>query len=326
MHTDFRVWRGGWNIQIENDDTIMKENHMDPFTTYEKHNYFSVAFSDYEGKCFDNADAIDTRLTLLLIEEGSGIATINGNAVPYIAPCIFCLHEKEHCIIQESDRSKVKAIFFHPNVINTYLNFENIRNDEWEALTVSQDKYMFKFFVNREDNFKGKFNLGPLSVKKVNKLLDEIHTLIRKQPIEGWPCRSRAYLMQVLFFLDNLYEAGLFENETGIDVLQKEFYPILLYVYHNYDRKISVEDITNEFHISRTKFTKMFQDNLGESFLTYLNKLRITIATTMLHDTLLPVSEIMYRVGFTDQVHFLRTFKKITNMTPTAYREKYNWM
>ncbi|HKM34547.1 MAG TPA: AraC family transcriptional regulator [Lachnospiraceae bacterium] len=299
---------------------------MEPFTTYEKHNYYSLAFSDYRGTSFDNGDAIGFRLTLLLIEDGSGIASINGHAVPYIAPCVFCLHETEHCVIPESDKSKMKALFFHPSVINSYLNYENIRNDEWEALTVSQDKYMFKFFVNRDDNFKGKFNLGPLSAKKVNMLLDEIHDLISKQPGDGWPCRSRAYMMQLLFFLDNMYEAGLFENETSIEVLQQEFYPILIYVYHNYDKKISVADITNEFHISRTTFAQMFQKNVGDSFLSYLNKLRITIAATMLRDTLLPVNEIMFRVGFTDQVHFLRTFKKITKMTPSTYREEYNWM
>lgn len=70
----------------------------------------------------------------------------------------------------------------------------------------------------------------------------------------------------------------------------------------------------------------MFKDNLDETFLTYLNKLRITMASTILRDTLLPINEIMTRVGFTDTVHFFRTFKKYTGLTPTEYREKYNWM
>lgn len=299
---------------------------MELYTTTEKNNKYSIDFSDYQGTSFNNEDAIGLRMTLLLIEEGSGIATINGHAVPYIAPSVFCLHEMEHCIVPESDKSKMKAIFFHPNVINSFLNYENIRNDDWVALTVSQDKYMLKFFINRDNQFKGKFSLGSLSAKKIGMLWKEIHDLNSNQPGDNWPCRSRSYLMQLLFFLDNLYEAGLFENEINIEVRQQEFYPILIYVYHNYDRKITVGDITDEFHISRTTFAQMFQKNVGVSFLSYLNKLRITIAATMLRDTLLPVNEIMFRVGFTDQVHFLRTFKKIINMTPSAYREKYNWM
>ena len=299
---------------------------MGIFTTTEKNNKFSLDFGDYAGTSFDNEGAIKFRFTLLLIEEGSGIAMINGHAVPYISPCVFCLNETERCIIPETDKCKLKAIFFHPCVINSYLNYENIRSDEWQALTVSQDKYMLKFFINRDQNYAGKFILGPLSAKKINTLMDEVHTLISRQPGDGWPCRSRSYIMEMLFLLDNLYEAGLFENDTSMDVLQEDFYPILLFVYHNYDKKISVSDITNQFHISKTTFAQMFQKNVGESFLTYLNKLRITIAATMLRDTLLPINEIMYRVGFSDQVHFLRTFKKITNMTPSSYRDTYNWM
>ncbi len=99
-----------------------------------------------------------------------------------------------------------------------------------------------------------------------------------------------------------------------------------MYVYHNFDKKITVKDLTEEFHLNRTTFARLFQKNLGEPFLTYLNRLRVTLAATMLRDTGLPISEIMFRVGFTDQVHFLRTFKKFVNMSPSTYREKYSWM
>lgn len=300
---------------------------MEPFTTYEKHNNFSLAFSDYQGNSFDNEKAIGKRFVLLLIEDGSGIASINEQAVPYIAPCVFCLNETEHCTIPETDNSKVKAIFFHPCIINSFLNFDNIRNLGGNLpMTLYQDREMLKFFLNRENLYKGKFNLGPLAGKKYSVLYDELHNQITNQNVENWPCRSRSYIMELLFLLENLYKADLFVNEADINVLQEDFYPILLYVYHNYNKKISVNDILKEFHISRTTFAQMFQKNVGDSFLSFLNKLRISIAATMLRDTLLPVNEIMFRVGFTDQVHFLRTFKKITNMTPSAYREKYNWM
>lgn len=50
------------------------------------------------------------------------------------------------------------------------------------------------------------------------------------------------------------------------------------------------------------------------------------MASTMLRDTMLPINEIMTRVGFCDTVHFLRTFKKYTGDSPSEYRKKYNWM
>ncbi|RYZ47078.1 MAG: AraC family transcriptional regulator, partial [Sphingobacteriales bacterium] len=35
------------------------------------------------------------------------------------------------------------------------------------------------------------------------------------------------------------------------------------------------------------------------------------------------VSEVMYQVGYTDTKAFRTTFKKITGMSPVAYRNKY---
>lgn len=43
----------------------------------------------------------------------------------------------------------------------------------------------------------------------------------------------------------------------------------------------------------------------------------------MLRDTLLPISEIMYRVGFNEANHFSRIFKKHMNVSPSDYRKKY---
>ena len=46
----------------------------------------------------------------------------------------------------------------------------------------------------------------------------------------------------------------------------------------------------------------------------------------MLKDTYLQVSEIMYRVGFVNMSHFIRSFKKITGMSPLEYREIHTWL
>jgi AraC-like DNA-binding protein len=43
----------------------------------------------------------------------------------------------------------------------------------------------------------------------------------------------------------------------------------------------------------------------------------------MLRDTLLPVSEIMYRTGFNEANHFSRTFKKYMSCAPSDYRKEF---
>lgn len=300
---------------------------MKPFTIYAKDMSFSMDFSIYQGTDFDNKEAMGLRLTLLLIEEGAGIAFIDEKAVPYIAPCVFCINETERIVIAEKNHSKVKALFFHPSIINGLFDYQNIRGlPEGVYYTVRQDKELLRFFLNRDNNFLGKFSLGPLSGRKIAMQLDNIDQHTGEQKAINWPCRSRSYIMEILFLLDHIFYSESFKKETLAETLDEDFYPILLYLYHNYDRKISINELTEHFHISKSTIAKRFQENVGESFLEHLNKLRISMAATMLRDTKLPVSEIMDRVGFTDSVHFLRTFKKYIQESPTAYREKYNWM
>jgi len=45
------------------------------------------------------------------------------------------------------------------------------------------------------------------------------------------------------------------------------------------------------------------------------------MASVMLKDTLLPVSEVMERVGFNDSTHFSRTFKKYMGLSPSEFRD-----
>lgn len=299
---------------------------VERYATYNKQRDFFIAMSDTEGNSFDNKEALGERFVLVMITKGSGIAYMDGYSIPYIAPCLFCVNEKEHFVIPESDELALRAVFFVPNIINSVLNFENVRNLPFGTpFTVVEDRDLIQSFLVRKEEYHGKYSLGPVSEKKMLKLLDQIHKILTEQLV-NWPCRSRSYLFEILFFIDNLFDTDHFTYETCLEMADVDFQEILVYVYNNYEKRITVTEITDRFHISKTTLAKMFRTNLNETLLSYLNKLRISMASTMLRDTLLPISEIMTRVGFSDSAHFLRTFKRYTGFTPTSYREKYGWM
>lgn len=133
--------------------------------------------------------------------------------------------------------------------------------------------------------------------------------------------------MESLYLIDNVY----YENqECTIEQINNqnddEINQILLYLYNNYDKKITITELTKIFNMNRTTLSKKFKDVVGESIITYLNKVRINMAAIMLRDTELPIAEIMDRVGFVDATHFLRTFKKYIKFTPKEYRNKFCWM
>jgi transcriptional regulator GlxA family with amidase domain len=75
-------------------------------------------------------------------------------------------------------------------------------------------------------------------------------------------------------------------------------------------------------NLSSTRFCYLFESEIGTPPARYLRSIRMCHAATLLASTFLSVKEILTRVGFTDQSHFVRYFKKVYEMTPSQYRNR----
>ncbi|MBP1964963.1 response regulator transcription factor [Paenibacillus aceris] len=92
----------------------------------------------------------------------------------------------------------------------------------------------------------------------------------------------------------------------------------------HYQEEHSVSDITQRFHISVSQFSLLFKKYKGQSFINYLNSLRIRQAKHMLVDGELKVYEVAEQVGFQSLPHFNRVFKQLTGQSPNEYRKWLN--
>ncbi|MFC2141239.1 helix-turn-helix domain-containing protein [Acidobacteriota bacterium] len=74
---------------------------------------------------------------------------------------------------------------------------------------------------------------------------------------------------------------------------------------------------------SREHFSRLFKVEMKENFIDYLNKRRIEEAKKYIRkDPRIKIIDIYQQVGFTNQQHFTKIFKKVTGYTPNAYRKK----
>lgn len=62
---------------------------------------------------------------------------------------------------------------------------------------------------------------------------------------------------------------------------------------------------------------------MGITFLRYLNEVRISHAGRLLMNTDMSISEVMNKIGFTNQTIFNRLFKEIYGLTPRQARNNY---
>lgn len=83
---------------------------------------------------------------------------------------------------------------------------------------------------------------------------------------------------------------------------------------------IRIEDIARSVGVSRYHFHRQFKKSTGLTPHQYIVQKRIDRAKSLLSRSDLPIIEVGARVGFADQSHFTTTFRKLTSMTPRAYR------
>ena len=92
------------------------------------------------------------------------------------------------------------------------------------------------------------------------------------------------------------------------------------YIQQNFQRKLPVKEVADILVMSEVSFSRFIKLRTGQTFVEYLNTLRIGFATRYLIEDHLSVSEVAYRCGFNNLANFNRIFKKIKRCTPSEFR------
>lgn len=94
------------------------------------------------------------------------------------------------------------------------------------------------------------------------------------------------------------------------------------YIKQNFnDPNLSLDSIASVFNAKPKYVSQMLKTSLEIGFHKYLTNLRITKAKELLTNTTLSVQEISAETGFSSMQTFFRSFKTVTGMTPSGYRE-----
>lgn len=95
----------------------------------------------------------------------------------------------------------------------------------------------------------------------------------------------------------------------------------LHYIEQHYAEPLSLAQLAQSAHVSRSECLRCFKASLQTSPYQYLMEYRLSRAGELLRSTDLPISEIASRVGFGQVSHFGKCFRDKTGMSPSAYRK-----
>lgn len=96
------------------------------------------------------------------------------------------------------------------------------------------------------------------------------------------------------------------------------------FIEQNYTERISVDQLTTMFSISRRNFERRFKKATANTVSEYIQRVKMEAAKKGLETSRKSVNELMFEVGYNDTKAFRSVFKKVTGLSPVAYRNKYN--
>ena len=92
------------------------------------------------------------------------------------------------------------------------------------------------------------------------------------------------------------------------------------FINKHYRDEISLNKLAENVGYTKNYLCRLFRESTGITINEYLNTVRISHAVDMLLSSDIDVMEISKATGYTNIYHFLKTFKKMTNMSPGNYR------
>jgi len=174
-----------------------------------------------------------------------------------------------------------------------------------------------EFFRSRSEDFR--FG-SPQFVKPFVQdaaLAASLLKLHRKLEGDADPLNIENDLADVFTFLG---EGHVREQANGSAIRdeQNKILRVKDYLHCFYWKSISVEDLAEIAQLSRFHLMRTFRREIGLSLHAYWTQIRIEAAKELLSKGA-SIVDVASDIGFTDQSHFTRHFKRITGVTPGQY-------
>ena len=170
---------------------------------------------------------------------------------------------------------------------------------------------------------KQNFSRSTMDNEQMIGLIEQFQALERNKN-DG---RFGSDIRQIGALLDLLIQVAPILNAAtaGESIQNKDFIrvsPILDYIRDNLTEPLTLDQIANEFYISKHYLCRIFKTATGFSVMEYIIYSRVLRARQLLKEGV-SVQQAGERSGFSDNSHFIRTFGHLTGTSPGRYAREY---
>lgn len=117
--------------------------------------------------------------------------------------------------------------------------------------------------------------------------------------------------------LDSLF--GYLQNRKTVD---PQISRLLDWLEVHVDQTISLEEAAGRCALGKSQFCSLFKKATGETFVNYVNRLKMRKALILLENGSLQVQEVAMKIGVSDLSYFSRLFKRYHGISPSDVWKK----
>lgn len=185
---------------------------------------------------------------------------------------------------------------------------------KWVHFNGTEARSYYDSYLNKNHPYL----FHPRSILPFTDALDQLY-LCQQNKTSLMELTSNKYITDIitLCFTEN---ESLKMGESSIpDKLRQ----ISEYISENYSSKITLEELSEQFYISKFHLSREYKKVYGTTIGSALTNFRISHAKSMLRFTDDSIDTIALKCGFQDSAYFIKVFKKAENLTPLQYRKKW---
>lgn len=161
----------------------------------------------------------------------------------------------------------------------------------------------------------------PVNSLSVIQYQHSMDRLLRSNEMSAWEytlsvLQLQSYIQQVTCQLFDLYPI----KELSVSEHSRRIGPAIHYINQYYKETIPLQDLAQQCCMSPNYFHKIFKQIFCITPFNYQMLLRMNSALQLLTDKEQTIKDIAFELGFTDNAHFCKTFKKFYGVTPGEYQ------
>jgi AraC family transcriptional regulator len=109
-------------------------------------------------------------------------------------------------------------------------------------------------------------------------------------------------------------------SESRGGLLAWQLNRVVDYIETHLADKISAVDLADLIKVSMGQLFRAFKISVGVTPFHYLARRRVELACSMMRTTREPLSQVAVACGLCDQAHLCKVFRRVTGMSPSAWR------